>query len=95
MALEQHVRRGVAALTLVAASVAIAACDSSQAEEKDAFYTSDEYEKNKPEPEPPPDPCRAEGGEPRECRSAEDCCDGYTCGLDPERSRIVRYCLEG
>jgi hypothetical protein len=34
-------------------------------------------------------------GQPKECKSNEDCCQGFSCSLDPERSRIVRYCLEG
>lgn len=88
-------RRMLSALLLLAvASVAIVSCASNQAQEKDSFYTSEEYEKNRAEPEPPPDPCAGEGGEPRECKSKEDCCDGFTCGLDPERSRVIRYCIE-
>ena len=27
------------------------------------------------------------------CQSNSDCCKGYSCGFDPERSRIQRYCL--
>ena len=27
------------------------------------------------------------------CQSNTDCCKGYACGFDPERSRIQRYCL--
>jgi len=27
------------------------------------------------------------------CQSNNDCCKGYACGFDPERSRVQRYCL--
>lgn len=89
-------RRSIAfGMLLTASIVSIGACGSTQKQDNDSFYTSEEYEQNRPEPEPPPDPCRAEGGEPRDCKANEDCCEGYVCSLDPERSRVRRYCLEG
>lgn len=27
------------------------------------------------------------------CQSNSDCCKGYSCGFDPDRSRVQRYCL--
>ena len=27
------------------------------------------------------------------CQSNSDCCKGYSCGFDPERSHVQRYCL--
>jgi len=27
------------------------------------------------------------------CQSNSDCCEGYVCGFDPDRSRVQRYCL--
>jgi hypothetical protein len=27
------------------------------------------------------------------CVSTTDCCKGYQCGFDPERSKVMRYCL--
>jgi hypothetical protein len=27
------------------------------------------------------------------CVSTSDCCKGYQCGFDPERSKVLRYCL--
>jgi len=27
------------------------------------------------------------------CQANNDCCKGYVCGFDPERSRVQRYCL--
>ncbi|HET7540505.1 MAG TPA: hypothetical protein VFK05_11560 [Polyangiaceae bacterium] len=27
------------------------------------------------------------------CTSNSDCCKGYACGFDPERSHVQRYCL--
>jgi hypothetical protein len=29
----------------------------------------------------------------RSCVSTSDCCKGYQCGFDPERSKVLRYCL--
>jgi hypothetical protein len=29
----------------------------------------------------------------RTCVSASDCCSGYQCAFDPERSKVLRYCL--
>lgn len=26
------------------------------------------------------------------CVGSEDCCKGYACGFDPERSKVQRYC---
>ncbi len=41
------------------------------------------------------DPCKDKDGSPKQCTVADDCCKGYFCSLDPERSRITHYCLEG
>jgi hypothetical protein len=29
----------------------------------------------------------------RSCVASQDCCGGYACGFDPERSKVQRYCL--
>lgn len=29
----------------------------------------------------------------RSCVASQDCCGGYQCGFDPERSKVERYCL--
>jgi hypothetical protein len=29
----------------------------------------------------------------RSCVASNDCCSGYECGFDPERSKVQRYCL--
>ncbi|HTU61610.1 MAG TPA: hypothetical protein VMF89_24310 [Polyangiales bacterium] len=31
--------------------------------------------------------------EDRPCYSDGDCCKSYSCGYDPERSHVQRYCL--
>jgi hypothetical protein len=31
----------------------------------------------------------------RACAGNTECCNGYSCGFDPERSRVQRYCLPG
>lgn len=30
----------------------------------------------------------------RSCVGSNDCCGGYECGFDPERSKVQRYCLK-
>ena len=39
-------------------------------------------------------PDRAASGacDDRACTATEDCCKGFACGFDPERSRVQRYC---
>jgi hypothetical protein len=32
-------------------------------------------------------------GEAERCVSTEECPDGYSCGFDPGRSRVSRYCM--
>ena len=39
-------------------------------------------------PAPPTGAC-----DDRACSVDQDCCKGYGCALDPERSRVQRYCL--
>jgi len=39
-------------------------------------------------PPPPTGAC-----DDRACVASEDCCKGFACGFDPERSRVQRYCL--
>ena len=40
------------------------------------------------------DPTEASGTcDDRSCVSASDCCKGYQCAFDPERSKVLRYCL--
>lgn len=34
----------------------------------------------------------ADSCDDRTCVGAEDCCKGYACGFDPERSHVQRYC---
>jgi hypothetical protein len=29
----------------------------------------------------------------RACSVDQDCCKGYGCGFDPERSKVQRYCM--
>lgn len=33
--------------------------------------------------------------EDRPCSSDSDCCKGDSCGFDPERSHVQRYCMGG
>lgn len=44
--------------------------------------------------EPERAPSEASGScDDRTCVSTTDCCNGYQCGFDPERSKVMRYCL--
>ncbi len=36
--------------------------------------------------------CLDSAGEILACVSNEDCCPGFSCGFDPEKSRVQRYC---
>ena len=39
-------------------------------------------------------PTEASGAcDDRSCVASQDCCGGYQCGFDPERSKVQRYCL--
>ncbi len=39
-------------------------------------------------------PTEASGScDDRSCVSTDDCCKGYQCGFDQERSKVQRYCL--
>ena len=41
-------------------------------------------------------PTEASGScDDRSCVASQDCCGGYQCGFDPERSKVQRYCLPG
>lgn len=46
-------------------------------------------------PEPAPSGCADSTGEAKQCTTNEECCAGFVCSLDPERSHVTRYCLEG
>jgi hypothetical protein len=83
----------LAALTITVALLA-ASCGSAPKKSEAPIQTQtvEEFDKNKP---PPDDPCYGQGGEPFECKEASDCCKGFSCSLDPERSHVRRYCLEG
>lgn len=50
---------------------------------------------------PPPEPvsgapeCVDDKDQPVECLSDADCCQGFVCGKDPERSHRISYCIYG
>jgi len=54
---------------------------------------------NEAAPAPPSKPAESDAPAAGEacsdvaCQSNNDCCSGYVCGFDPERSRVQRYCL--
>lgn len=84
--------RRVRALALLGVLAAIAVSCASAPQKKDdqpwPESTRSDYEHAD-------DPCKEKGGAPRQCQADQDCCEGYVCSLDPERSRVMRYCLEG
>ena len=56
--------------------------------------TSSSTEKKETANEAKRDPIEASGTcDDRSCVSASDCCKGYQCAFDPERSKVIRYCL--
>jgi hypothetical protein len=42
-----------------------------------------------------PEKCTDSSGEPLECMSDSDCCEGFYCGIDPEGSTRIKTCLLG
>jgi len=39
------------------------------------------------------DQCLDESNEPRQCERDADCCQGFTCGWDPQVSRVMKVCV--
>ena len=102
------VRNGFARSFLLGtcALVALSCAETTAKEAKEADEPKSEWP-NSSEPGPSeeskaPSSSQAASGcpgdkpdQPKECKSNEDCCKGYVCSLDPDLSRVVRYCLEG
>ena len=85
-------RLGAIGLSL-AMAIILASCASAPAKQQEPWPEAKRNDwENK---EVKDDPCKAKGGEPKTCSSDEDCCKGFVCSRDPERSRIDHYCLEG
>ena len=93
--------RGFAIVFILGAAVLVA-CSGSQPKTDSSALTLEEFEEGgeeaakptegvqeAPAPDPTQDECRGE------CSTDEDCCDGYFCGKDPERSQRLTYCMEG
>ncbi|HKO52510.1 MAG TPA: hypothetical protein VJV79_32605 [Polyangiaceae bacterium] len=72
-------------------SFALVACAGQPASEAKA---SNDVESPAPSKAPEGDsPTAGESCGDVACQSNSDCCKGYSCGFDPERSRVQRYCL--
>ena len=77
------------------------ACSGSQTKTDPSALTLEEFEENSEPTEASPadplaEPSDAALDECRtECFSDKDCCDGYYCGKDPEKSQRKDYCLPG
>jgi len=82
----------LAALTTAAAALLASCASAPKKEEPIKTQTLEEFDNNTP---PPDDPCYGSGGEPIECDETADCCKGFACSIDPERSHVRRYCIEG
>lgn len=78
-------RHGVGAAILLGVILGCAAPEKKQEAWPEATRTDYEHKD---------DPCKEKDGAPRECRVDQDCCEGHVCSLDPERSRVTRYCIE-
>jgi len=91
---------------LVLGSLGVVSCKYSEPEPvvggpKEQTLSSEEHRE--------PEPAREKGETPEEakrapteatgtcddrsCVASNDCCSGYQCGFDPERSKVQRYCL--
>lgn len=81
-------------LLLGALGAVVLACASSpppaeqQKQEKWPEATRTDYEHKD-------DPCKNKDGTSKECSTDKDCCEGYVCGHDPERSKVAHYCIGG
>ena len=66
--------------------------EPSSSDSSEAKSSSSEASEAKDEPERAPS--EASGTcDDQTCVSTTDCCKGYQCGFDPERSKVMRYCL--
>lgn len=93
-------RMGALILCWACATIAISCASAPPPNKQEAWpaATNEDLEKADQEDSPgsaTDDPCMGSGGEPMRCTSDEDCCKGMDCGLDPDQSRIYRYCLGG
>jgi len=79
----------------------VVACSGSQPKTDPSALTLEEFEENSADAaEPPPDPMdnpteHSADECATECRSDDDCCEGYFCGKDPEKSQRRTYCMPG
>jgi hypothetical protein len=91
-----RVAHGIA-LLLSLALVACAEHPSGEAKAGNDVPTTPEHEGDGAAPAKAPTPdSPATAGESCgdvACESSSDCCKGYSCGFDPERSHVQRYCL--
>ena len=76
---------------LTAATALVVSCASGPEKKKDDWPSATREDFGRP----PTDPCDGKDGKPVECTSNDACCKGYVCTLDPERSRVVHYCIQG
>lgn len=42
-----------------------------------------------------PSPGTGQSCEDQACVSSTDCCKGFVCGFDQDRSKVQRYCMSG
>jgi hypothetical protein len=90
------------AIAFILGAAALVACSGGQTKTDSSALTLEEFEEGQDEAEKPtqgvpeapaPDPTRDECR--NECSTDEDCCEGYFCGKDPERSQRLTFCMEG
>jgi len=68
--------------------------DSSEATSESSDSTSSSSQSSGTANEGQRAPSEASGTcDDQTCVSTTDCCKGYQCGFDPERSKVMRYCL--
>jgi hypothetical protein len=93
--------RGTDTIASALALTTFAACNGGLPASDPTSMTLEEYEESSDDmTEPPRDPAanpdqQAMDECSAECLSSDDCCEGYYCGKDPQRSHRKDYCLPG
>jgi len=89
------VRLGSGGLLLAVICVFAASCAGNPKKAEEPELTPASSEPANPKPHEYQYGCVDDDGEPRTCTNTSECCKGYSCSIDPSRSRVLRYCLGG
>ncbi len=73
------------------AFLTLVSCGGSQEPVKDTYMPPDE-QKSEPAVGEAPE-CVDEENEPVRCEEDSECCKHFVCGIDPELSARIKYCI--